>query len=77
MSDRLQYVQALSRQLATSVNDAFTNLHQKQVPNATPAQQALHLDQFAMACAALKEGFEILGQRAAAAAEELLDDEPD
>jgi uncharacterized protein with von Willebrand factor type A (vWA) domain len=76
MSDRLQYVQALSRQLATSVNDAFTNLHQ-QVPNATPAQQALHLDQFAMACAALKEGFEILGQRAAAAAEELLDDEPD
>jgi hypothetical protein len=69
------YVQALSKQLASGVNDAFTTLHKNLPPNATPHQQALHLDGFAMACSALKEGFEILGQRSAAAAEELLDDE--
>jgi hypothetical protein len=75
MSDRMQYVQVLSKQLATGVNDAFKSLHEKLPPNASPQQEALHLDGFAMQCAALKEGFEILGQRAAAAAEELLDDE--
>lgn len=73
-NDRTAYVQALAAQLAKGVNDAFQKLQQRPPPTAPPAQQALHLDEFTLACAALQQGFEILGQRATEAATEILDD---
>lgn len=77
MSDRTEYVTALATQLAKGVNDAFKLLKDKPPAEAPPHAHALHLDEFAMACAALKEGFEILGQRASEAAAESLDEGED
>lgn len=77
MTDRVEYVKALATQLANGVNDAFKRLHDKPPAAQSPNVHALHLDEFAVACAALKEGFDILGQRASEAAGELLDEGED
>jgi len=72
--DRFTYVQALAGQLAKGVNEAFARVMQKSDKALPVSARALQLDEFAMACSALKEGFDILGQRATEAASELLDE---